>query len=238
MSNLLERMIQRTRAPLAGIDPLVQPRYSQLRGQSPLAMSATSDAASEAATGTMEQSTASQISPPAGSRERPMPEIPASMDRVQRAASARASVTDTARRDSGESLSVPLEARRSTSTDDAGKREARGEDRARSQISPVPENAETSNAAASTANERLVAAARMQQNLAATRSPAEKGFSSQPRREPYTETESVKDGANVIISIGHIEVRAAQAAERPRRPAFRPRVSLDEFLGRKNGARS
>jgi hypothetical protein len=43
---------------------------------------------------------------------------------------------------------------------------------------------------------------------------------------------------DVTISIGHIEVRAPQVAERPRRPAFRPRVSLDDFLNRRQGERS
>lgn len=40
---------------------------------------------------------------------------------------------------------------------------------------------------------------------------------------------------DVTVSIGHIEVRAPQVAERPRRPAFRPRVSLDDFLNRRQG---
>jgi hypothetical protein len=39
-------------------------------------------------------------------------------------------------------------------------------------------------------------------------------------------------GSEVTISIGHIVVHAAPAIERPRaQPPFRPRVSLEEFLG-------
>jgi hypothetical protein len=42
----------------------------------------------------------------------------------------------------------------------------------------------------------------------------------------------------VTISIGHIEVHAAPAIERPRaQPPFRPRVSLEEFLGQKQERR-
>lgn len=43
----------------------------------------------------------------------------------------------------------------------------------------------------------------------------------------------------VTISIGHIEVRAAQPpVASPRKPAFRPGVSLAQFLKREGGARS
>lgn len=43
-------------------------------------------------------------------------------------------------------------------------------------------------------------------------------------------------GPEINISIGHIEVRAARAAESPRKPAFRPQLSLDDFLHGKPGA--
>jgi hypothetical protein len=39
----------------------------------------------------------------------------------------------------------------------------------------------------------------------------------------------------VTISIGHVEIRAAPVSQPPRRPAFRPRVTLDDFLGRRSG---
>jgi hypothetical protein len=42
----------------------------------------------------------------------------------------------------------------------------------------------------------------------------------------------------VTISIGHIDVRAAPAAAPARnRPAFRPRVSLEDFLASRQGGR-
>ncbi len=41
----------------------------------------------------------------------------------------------------------------------------------------------------------------------------------------------------ITISIGHIEVRAAHAPQAAPKPAFRPQLSLDEFLNKKPGAR-
>jgi hypothetical protein len=40
---------------------------------------------------------------------------------------------------------------------------------------------------------------------------------------------------SITISIGHVEVRTAPAPAAPRRPAFRPGVSLDAFLQRGKG---
>jgi hypothetical protein len=61
-----------------------------------------------------------------------------------------------------------------------------------------------------------------------------------PRLMPHSPWVDAPAGTapDVTISIGHIEVRAPQVAERPRRPAFRPRVSLDDFLNRRQGERS
>jgi len=43
--------------------------------------------------------------------------------------------------------------------------------------------------------------------------------------------------AQVTISIGHVEVRAAPVSPPARRPAFRPRVTLDEYLRRSGDSR-
>ena len=53
-------------------------------------------------------------------------------------------------------------------------------------------------------------------------------FSQQPQQIERT--------PEVTISIGHIELRAAHAAEPPRKAAFRPHLSLDDFLHGKSGA--
>lgn len=42
---------------------------------------------------------------------------------------------------------------------------------------------------------------------------------------------------HVTISIGHVEVRAAPVSQPARRPAFRPRVTLDDYLRRSGDAR-
>lgn len=55
-------------------------------------------------------------------------------------------------------------------------------------------------------------------------------------REPAADTSTGRP--DVTISIGHVEVRAAPPIERPRaRPPFRPRVSLDDFLGQQQDRR-
>ena len=49
------------------------------------------------------------------------------------------------------------------------------------------------------------------------------------------ETRTANQEPNVIISIGHIEIRAAQTMERPRKTPFRPKLSLADFLSHKQG---
>jgi hypothetical protein len=54
-----------------------------------------------------------------------------------------------------------------------------------------------------------------------------------------TDSDANGSPAQITVSIGHIEVRAApqQTAERPRRPEFRPSLSLSEFLKAPDGGR-
>jgi hypothetical protein len=60
-----------------------------------------------------------------------------------------------------------------------------------------------------------------------------------PHRAAETAARSSPEAPlDITISIGHIEVRSAQVIERPRRPAFRPKTSLADFLKpRQGGAR-
>jgi hypothetical protein len=65
--------------------------------------------------------------------------------------------------------------------------------------------------------------------------PLENKSPSRQRQEFISHTDGPEQTrTDVTISIGHIEIRAAQPAEPPRRPGFRPRVSLSEFLNRRN----
>lgn len=60
-----------------------------------------------------------------------------------------------------------------------------------------------------------------------------------PRKASETAAQNSPEAPlNITISIGHIEVRSPQVLERPRRPSFRPKTSLADFLNpRQGGAR-
>jgi hypothetical protein len=58
-----------------------------------------------------------------------------------------------------------------------------------------------------------------------------------PTAGPVAQNASGSRAPEITISIGHIELRAAHAPQAPRKPAFRPQLSLDEFLNKKPGAR-
>ena len=68
--------------------------------------------------------------------------------------------------------------------------------------------------------------------------PTARSTSRQPASAQTQESPFSTPAPEIVISIGHIEVHAAQAPERPRRPPFRPRVSLNDFLSQKQGDRS
>jgi len=57
----------------------------------------------------------------------------------------------------------------------------------------------------------------------------------QAPREPIPPPAPQGPPTEVHISIGHIEVRSAPPAPAPRKPALRPRVTLDDYLRRRNG---
>jgi hypothetical protein len=57
-----------------------------------------------------------------------------------------------------------------------------------------------------------------------------------PRRAAETVAQNSPEAPlDITISIGHIEVRSPQVSERPRRPAFRPKTSLADFLKPQQG---
>ncbi len=62
-------------------------------------------------------------------------------------------------------------------------------------------------------------------------------LSKQDRLPPQPRSIGEEPFSDVIISIGHIEIRAGGTAPPPRRAAFRPRVSLSDFLNQQNRER-
>ncbi len=63
-----------------------------------------------------------------------------------------------------------------------------------------------------------------------TRRPAPRESARREREDPAPDSH-----LEVNIAIGHIEVRSVPKVEAPRRPAAKPRVTLDEYLRRRNG---
>jgi len=59
---------------------------------------------------------------------------------------------------------------------------------------------------------------------------------SKPHPAPEPETEP-PPRTEIHVSIGTIELRSAKPEPRPVAPAFRPRVSLEDFLGRRGTGR-
>ena len=63
----------------------------------------------------------------------------------------------------------------------------------------------------------------------------ERPTAASPRARAAARADARSGTTEVTISIGHIEVRAAPPAEPARRPAPRARVTLEEFLRRREG---
>jgi len=63
-----------------------------------------------------------------------------------------------------------------------------------------------------------------------TRRPGQRESGKREREDPIRDSP-----LEVNIAIGHIEVRSVPRVEAPRRPAAKPRVTLDEYLRRRNG---
>lgn len=63
--------------------------------------------------------------------------------------------------------------------------------------------------------------------------PPEQRATREQRQERAETKQQAERGSEIRISIGTIELRAPRAENKPAAPAFRPRVSLDDFLHRK-----
>lgn len=237
MSHVLDRMIRRTRTATPAVEPLYQPRY-QSNARPFAGMHATSegagsflDVAPESAEFVETNSRSAEARSAAGAAVHPATSI--ERNRSAQIFEAGGQILSAAERD--------------------GKRADRGR-RGGYRTSGLREGTEgegiearemgAADAAEATKREgdrarnihaAMQVAAREEPH--AIRAP-ESGRPSSRRAAENVAQESAEAPLDITISIGHIEVRSAQVSERPRRPAFRPKTSLADFLKpRQGGAR-
>jgi hypothetical protein len=309
MSSLLERMVQRTLAPVSGIEPLLQPRYAPQRatGRRSSKMDAIDSLTeasefSSAESGSATPHSEALSAPPQAANPRAISvsEARISADRTPHGESLPATQVVLQRFGSGNSTAEPLPGRqvdqqRSGSRNPAaeplpgtqvdqrrpgspnpaveplpgtqvdqqrpGSRNPAAEPSAQStqhgtgprdsaqqlvsarlasrlQATSSAGNSADSVASKKSANEQIVKTQRAKAAPVTLLPSENQSYSRQQQGVvPHIDARSEKTRMDVTISIGHIEIRAAQAAEPPRRPAFRPRVSLNDFLNQRNRAR-
>lgn len=216
MSTVLQRMIERTRAPLSSLEPLAGPSFGPLVQQRPGERQAEAESVPDPIAAVQKRPRDAPIIEPgrvaaaAPREERPGPHPSASASRPEsdpapeRAATAQPEQAVT---------HSPLGARVSTT------------DR------PPTATEEPTGVPATIA----AVAARIRPATPADSRQAPPPRSARPRAPAAHDAADTRP--TVTISIGHIEVRAARASER-NRPPVQPRVSLEEFLNpSRNGRR-
>jgi hypothetical protein len=261
MSSLLERMVQRTRAPLSGVEPLLQPRYAPQRAA---AQRSSRMDAMESLTAESEFSSAESESITPHWEALPVPQSTnahaISASEAQRAANRipqREHLPETqavllSAVPHGSAAEVLPETQLHQRPPESHNRTAEpllGTQLHQAPVfQPAAQPAEHLTVTGESA-QRLVSAklASALENPPTQRAkaeptvmpPAENKSRSRQQRELISHVVTVPDKTNtdVTISIGHIEIRAVQAAEPTLRPGFRPRVSLDDFLNRRNRER-
>ncbi len=237
MSGILNRMIARARSPLPRVEPLYTPLFAEAEVGIRTPLSEPGDleemrqpaatrepAAGPEATSGQERPEATTIRPELASsdRSKPLPAI--------------------GRTDSGEPPNLPSAKREPKVIGDGMVSEVSLEP-----ISAPGVERRRESLASPTRNERHPSALNKPlEESARTARPAKEQTPVPPQRErgyrrfqgaasDPRASESASQEPPVSISIGHIEIRAAQAAERPRKVTFRPKVSLADFLSRKHG---
>jgi hypothetical protein len=236
MSSLIQRMIQRAKGDLPGIEPLLLPRYARGR-----------DAAGEALPH-LEEGYADQVSVTATNSRMPSTEVPVAAAQRPHPQLEERSIAQPAK----EAVREP-EARTPSRKPDEGRPSIfatasvgrKISDRAE-QVGPTREvvmqtilrdekHARVGKDPREASAEQTVASPRAQRE----RPHAASALSKQDLRKDAGSPDIAVQARPVTISIGHIEVRAPQApAAAPRRPAFKPSVSLAQYLKGEGGARS
>ena len=230
MSGVLERMILRTRSALAGIEPLFAPRYAASEGfrepgDRPTGAPAPRQRQTARTARTIAPDRAMASSPVApafseeGARATSWPRQEPVVDEVPGSLS-------TAPADvSSDSVSAPLPAGPRQAEEPAARAPPLASARTVSADDAITRSARSrialTNDAASPAGPVL---ARVSKQRTAPQPPAFAANGEASAAPPH-----------VTISIGHVEIRAAPVSPPPRRPSFRPRMTLDEYLGRRTG---
>jgi hypothetical protein len=246
MNGVLERLIQRARDPLPGIRPLHEPwfgRGAAIGAQTPLDPIASSV----------------EAKPPEQIQISPFTEAVSATHTVPRITPGSATLPSTVSRNTS-SVERRLEpALFSDTCGDSGiptTDQQQGPPRTpvsvRQKNSPEPIYARPVSSIVPTVPERSAGSAPPASHsvLEPAVAPARKALTEpavvRPNSKTYPRGAVVADApfqeeaqpVEVTISIGHIELRSPQPVERPRKPAFRPRVSLNDFLSRRQGERS
>ncbi len=207
MSGVLERMILRTRSALAGIEPLFAPRYAASEG-----FREPGDRPTGAPAPRQRQTarTARTIAPDRAMASSPV--APAFSEEGARATSwpRQEPVVDEV---PGSLSTAPAD----VSSDSVS--------------APLPAGPRQAEEPAARAPP-LASARTVSADDAITRS----ARSTAPQPPAFAANgEASAAPPHVTISIGHVEIRAAPVSPPPRRPSFRPRMTLDEYLGRRTG---
>jgi hypothetical protein len=253
MSGVLERMILRTRSALAGIEPLFAPRCAASEGSHDAGDRPTAAAESGVRRAPAprrrrtEPARASRIIPPdraaapsspvtpafseEGAHATPSPPHDPPVDEVPRTGSVAGDIHVAPPDVSSDSLPVPLPAAPGEPQELAA-REALMVS-ARSDDGDGPRSAHSRMALTADSAGRAEPLAFFDHD--ASPAPISKEHSAPQRPAFAANGEASAAPPQVTISIGHVEVRAAPVSPPPRRPAFRPRVTLDEYLNRRTG---
>jgi hypothetical protein len=244
MSTLLERMVRRTRSSMPGIEPLVEPRYApaahfrQELGMSPANMLERQIDLIEEAPAHSEFSR--RIHPEAMSPRKvnsgenlsyslnssrkgsllPDPAIARTGPALGERSLDRRGIEVAAERARNP---VWLDGTRPHST------------RAASPVASAQAPQQEKGQSARTVAEPVAAAEQRRAELVSPPRPTDS--QRQAPSSDVLETDRRSAAPDITISIGKIELRAAPATEWPRRPGFRPRVSLNDFLSQRNGDR-
>jgi hypothetical protein len=232
MRNVLERMIRRTRTATPTVEPLYQPRY-QPQPRAFTGMPATAEAAESfldvsAESAEFVETTSRSVETGSGAGAAANPATRIESNRGAQIFEAGGQILSAVERDAN-----PADRGRPGSYSTFAPREG-----IEAREIGAPDSAEATTREGDRTGSTH-AAMQVAARQAPPAIPAPQSARPWPRRLAETAAQNSSEAPlDITISIGHIEVRSPQVIERPRRPAFRPKTSLADFLKpRQGGAR-